>query len=60
MFFIHIATYIISFSPGDELPESKLQLVQIYFDTATFDKIERDKQIKTDHYDKKKYHLRWR
>ena len=27
---------------------STLQLVQIYFDTATFDDIERDKKIKTE------------
>ena len=32
-------------SPGEEL-HSTLQLVQIYFDTATFDDIERDKKIK--------------
>ena len=31
---------------GNELPHSTLQLVQIYFDTATFDDIERDKKIK--------------
>ena len=30
---------------GEELPRSTLQLVQIYFDTATFDKIEKDKKI---------------
>ena len=28
--------------------QSTLQLVQIYFDTATFDDIERDKKIKTE------------
>ena len=33
---------------GDELPPSTLQLVEIYFDTATFDDIERDKKIKTE------------
>ena len=33
---------------GEELPHSTLQLVQIFFDTATFDKIERDKKIKTE------------
>ena len=33
---------------GEELPESTLQLVQIYFDTATFDDIERDEKIKTE------------
>ena len=32
---------------GEEL-DSTLQLVQIYFDTATFDDIERDKKIKTE------------
>ena len=30
------------------MPPSTLQLVQIYFDTATFDDIERDKKIKTE------------
>ena len=30
---------------GEEI-QSTLQLVQIYFDTATFDDIERDKKIK--------------
>ena len=33
---------------GEELPQSTLQLVQIYFDTATFDKVERDRKIKTE------------
>ena len=33
---------------GDELPKSTLQLVQIYFDTATYDEVERDKKIKTE------------
>ena len=33
--------------PGKELPQSTLELVQIYFDTATFDDTERDKKIKT-------------
>ena len=33
---------------GEELPRSTLQLVQIYFDTATFDKVERDRKIKTE------------
>ena len=33
---------------GEELPESTLQLVQIYFDTATYDEVERDKKIKTE------------
>ena len=31
---------------GDELPHSALQFVEIRFDTATFDDIERDKKIK--------------
>ena len=31
---------------GEKLPESTLQLVQIYFDTATFEDIQRDKKIK--------------
>ena len=31
---------------GEELPTSILHLVQIYFNTATFDDIERDKKIK--------------
>ena len=31
---------------GKEQPFSTLQLVQIYFETATFDDIERDKKIK--------------
>ena len=34
-------------SPGEEF-SSTLQLVEIYFDTATFDDIERDKKIKTE------------
>ena len=36
------------FYAGKELAESTLQLVQIYFDTATFDEVERDKKIKTE------------
>ena len=31
---------------GIELDESNLKLVQIFFDTASFDEIERDKEIK--------------
>ena len=31
-----------------ELPQSTLRLVRIFFDTATFDNIERDKKIKTE------------
>ena len=30
------------------MPESTLRLVRIFFDTATFDDIERDKKIKTE------------
>ena len=33
---------------GEELHPSTLKLVEIYFDTATFDDIERDKKIKTE------------
>ena len=32
---------------GEEL-KSTLQLVQIYFDTATYDEVEKDKKIKTE------------
>ena len=35
------------FFVGDEI-QSTLQLVEIYFDTATIDDIERDKKIKTE------------
>ena len=31
-----------------EVPESTLELVQIYFDTATFDNIEKDQRLKFD------------
>ena len=31
---------------GEELANSTLEVVQIFFDTATFDNIERDKKIK--------------
>ena len=31
---------------GQEIDRSTLQLVQIFFDTASFDEIERDKKIK--------------
>ena len=30
------------------MPESTLEIVEIYFDTATFDEIEKDKRIKTE------------
>ena len=36
---------IILFS-GQELTDSTLQLIQIFFDTASFDEIERDREIK--------------
>ena len=39
---------LINVISGDELPHSNLQLVQIYFDTATFDDVERDQKIKTE------------
>ena len=39
---------MVMISLGEELPPSTLQLVEIYFDTATFDDIERDKKIKTE------------
>ena len=31
---------------GELVPESSVHLVEIYFDTATYDEIERDKKIK--------------
>ena len=31
---------------GEELANSTLEVVQIFFDTATFDNIERDKKVK--------------
>ena len=33
---------------GEELNDSTLQLVQIFFDTASFDEIERDEEIKVE------------
>ena len=33
---------------GEEVPDSTLELVQIYFDTATFDEIQKDEKIKFD------------
>ena len=33
---------------GKEVPDSTLELVQIYFDTATFDEIQKDEKIKFD------------
>ena len=34
------------FYSGEELANSTLEVVQIFFDTATFDNIERDKKVK--------------
>ena len=42
---LNLITLIHSFS-GQELNDSTLQLVQIFFDTASFDEIERDVEIK--------------
>ena len=36
---------ICSYTTGEEHPPSTLKLVQIYFDTATFDEIERDAKV---------------
>ena len=33
---------------GNQVAHSALQIVQIQFDTATFDNVERDKKIKTE------------
>ena len=41
-------TLVVKFILGEELSNSTLKLVQIYFDTATFDNIDQDKQIKTE------------
>ena len=40
--------FLIQAFSGEQVPGSSLHLVQIYFDTATFDEIERDKKIKFD------------
>ena len=34
------------FAKGEEQPASTLKLIQIYFDTATFDEIIRDEKVK--------------
>ena len=47
MYFITFYVYIIYF-PVANLEPSPLQLVQIYFDTATFDEIERDVKMTTE------------
>ena len=36
------------FGSGEELPTSTLRVVQIFFDTATFDNIEKDKKVKAE------------
>ena len=47
---LHCAEFNIKtmYTKGEELPPSTLQLVEIYFDTATFDDIERDEKIRTE------------
>ena len=35
-------------SSAIERPYSSLQLIEIFFDTATFDEIQRDKRVKTE------------
>ena len=40
--------YIYLALSGQEAQESTIELVQIFFDTATFDNIERDQKIKFD------------
>ena len=42
----HTKIVKIFLSLGEKVSPSTLQLVEIYFDTATFDDIERDKKIK--------------
>ena len=39
-------TSLIPLLTGQELNDSTLQLVQIFFDTASFDEIERDTEVK--------------
>ena len=39
-------TSLIHLLTGQELNDSTLQLVQIFFDTASFDEIERDTEVK--------------
>ena len=39
-------TILIPLLTGQELNDSTLQLVQIFFDTASFDEIERDTEVK--------------
>ena len=40
------STSLIHLLIGQELNDSTLQLVQIFFDTASFDEIERDTEVK--------------
>ena len=44
----NVRQYLIPLVSGKEVPESTIELVQIYFDTATFDEIEKDEKIKFD------------
>ena len=37
-----------SFYSGEELAYSTLEVVQVFFDTATFDDIKRDKKVKVE------------
>ena len=37
---------IFRFFQGEDLPNSSVELVHIFFDTASYDEIERDKKIK--------------
>ena len=40
--------FLCFFGLGEELPASTLRVVQIFFDTATFDDIEKDKKVKVE------------
>ena len=40
-------SFVLFFS-GEELPTSTLRVVQIFFDTATFDNIEKDRKVKVE------------
>ena len=43
---MRITFIILFFSSAIEQPYSSLQLIQIFFDTATFDEINRDRKVK--------------
>ena len=43
-----VTNVFFSLISATEVPESTLELVQIYFDTATFDNIEKDQRLKFD------------